>query len=204
MKKLAVALTIIGIGLGVESNAQTLLYQWAFTNVTDTASNSAASFAITPGTGNLTIQNVAGNVFGLIGFDGINPTVYFTNNFAGPGSGPGVDANAAFVANGQGYNGGNTAIAIATNLNLGTQYQYTMTFWVRMSTFDLGQFPRLVQFGATANYDAGGKGTVINGTGTSVNVAPAGYPCVQNGVGGPAGTSPVNYIMSVTNAFVYG
>jgi hypothetical protein len=204
MKKLAVALTIIGLGLGVESNAQTLLYQWAFTNVTDTASNSATSYAITPGTGNLTIQNVAGNVFGLIGYDAINPTVYFTNHFAGPGSGPGVDANAAFVANGQGYNGGNTAIAVATNLNLGTLYQYTMTFWVRMSSFDVGQYPRLVNFGATANYDAGGKGTVFNGTGTSVNTAPTGFPCVQNGVGGPTGSSAVNYIMAVTNAFVNG
>jgi hypothetical protein len=187
------------MGVGATVHSQTLAYRWAFTNASDTTSNSAASYAWVPGTGNLTIQNVSGNVFGVTGADGVNPMVYFTNSIAGLGV-----ASGAFVANGQGYNSGNTAIAMATNLCLGTLYQYTATFWVQLSASDAGQFPRLVNFAATANYDASGKGTEVNGTGTSVNTSPTGYPCVQNGVGGPAGTTAVNYIMSVTNAFVDG
>jgi hypothetical protein len=201
MKKiLALAISIIGFSTMV--HAQTLLYQWAFTNVSDTVSNSAASYAITPGTGNLILQNVSGNVFGNIGVDGVNPLLYFTNANNGPGSGPGVDANGELAANGQGYNGGNTGIGIATNLNLGTLYQFTVTFWVQLNFNDNAQFPRFVAFSAETNYDAGGKGVLVNGVGSSVNTAPAGYLCVQNGIGGSS--SSQNPIMSVTNAFPNG
>jgi len=193
------AILIIVIGFGVAANAQ-LLYQWAFTNSADTASNSAASYAITLGTGNLILKNVSGNIFGTVGADGVNPLAYFTNSVNGPQPGP--SGIASFVANGQGYNSGNTAVAIATNLNLGTLYQFTVTFWAQMGPSVNGQFPRFVQLSAETNYDSGGKGPTLNGIGTSINTAPTGYPCVQNGIGGSS--SSQNPIMSVTNALIYG
>jgi hypothetical protein len=203
MKKIiSIALAIVGLEMA--ASAQTLLYQWAFTNITDTTSNSAPSYAITPGTGNLIVQNVSASVYGQIGIDGINPMVYFTNNAAGPGSGPGVYALGSYVANGSGYNSGNTAVAIATNLNLGTLYQFTVTCWVRLSSFDVGSLSRMVEFGAANNYDAGGKGPTVNGIGSALNNQPTGYPCFQNGVGGPAGTGNQNDTMSVTNCLVNG
>jgi hypothetical protein len=183
MKKiLAIALVLAGFSAAV--NAQTLLYQWAFTNSTDTVSNSAASYAITPGTGNLIMTNVSGAVGGFTGLDGINPVVYFTNSSAGPGSGPGVDALGAFVANGQGYNGAPTATAIATNLNLGSQFQFTVTFWVQYGVIVSGQFPRPVQFYQAPGYDVGGKGLGNhNGVGASLNGWSGGYAAsVQNGI----------------------
>lgn len=170
MKKLTAICLAVWLGFGFTANAQTLLYQWAFTNAADTSTNSAATYAFTPGTGNLALSNVVGNVFGLTGNDGLNPLVYFTNAAAGPGSGPGVNATGALVANGQGYNGGNTAIAIATNLNLGSLSQITVTFWVRLGTTTPGQFPRFVQFYQTPAYDVGGKGSGNhNGLGASLN-----------------------------------
>jgi len=161
---------MILVGISLAANAQVLLYQWAFTNLTDTLTNSIASYSYTPGTGNLILANVSGNVYGSIGADGLNPLSYFTNSNTGPGSGPGVDATGAWVANGQGYSGGNTAIAIATNLDLGTQFQFTVTFWVKMGSTVAAQFPRFVQFYQTPAYDVGGKGSGNhNGVGTSVN-----------------------------------
>ena len=201
MKKL-LAVTLTVIGLVVDSNAQTLLYQWAFTNATDTVSNSAASYAITPGTGNLIIQNVAGNVFGTVGSDTVNPVLYFTNSTAGPGSGPGVDANGAFVANGQGYNGGSTAVALATNLNLGTLPQFTVTYWVQFGITTSGQFNRLVQFGAEQNYDAGAKGSVFNGVGSAINYPAGAGTGFQNGLGNSSAN--FNTTVSVTNTFPFG
>ncbi|MGD1090076.1 MAG: hypothetical protein ABR955_15335, partial [Verrucomicrobiota bacterium] len=200
MKKiLAIAISIIGFEIA--ANAQVLLYEWAFTNATDTPSNSAVTFATTPGTGNLIMQNVSGNIFGTIGNDAINPVEYLTNANFGPVYTNGVKLG-ALVANGDGYSGGNTAVAIATNLNLGTLYQFTVTFWALMGSSVNGQFPRFVEFGAENNYDAGGKGPTANGVGTSINTAPSGYPCFQNGLGNASLSQ--NDVMSVTNALVNG
>lgn len=171
-------------GIGLVANAQTLLYQWAFTNINDSTTNSSPSYSYTPGTGNLILANVTGNVYGSIGADGLNPLSYFTNSNAGPGSGPGVDAKGAFVANGQGYSGGNTAIAIATNLNLGSQFQFTVTFWVQIGSTVAAQFPRFVQFYQTPAYDVGGKGSGNhNGVGASINGwSGANASAEQNGI----------------------
>jgi hypothetical protein len=177
-----------------------MLYRWSFTNATDTFTNSAATYAIAPGTGNLVLQNVSGNIFGSTGADAVNPLLYFTNASIGPQPGP--SGVASLVANGQGYNGGNTAVATATNLNLGSMYQFTLTFWFQMGATTFGQFPRFVLLSAEQNYDSGGKGPTVNGVGASVNTAPTGFPCVQNGVGN-ASTSQ-NPIMSVTNVFPSG
>jgi len=93
MKKTTLLTLMIAAGLSLAAPAQTLLYQWAFTNLTDTVSNSAPSYAFTPGTGSLLLGNVTGNIFTAgVGADGVNPVLYFTNSNAGPGFGPGVDA----------------------------------------------------------------------------------------------------------------
>lgn len=196
MKKLTIIAAALWLGLSLTANAQ-LLYQWAFTNATDTFSNSTATYAITPGTGNLVVRNVSGNIFGTTGADAVNPPFYVTNAIVGPQPGP--SGIASVVANGQGYNGGNTAVATATNLNLGSLYQFTLTFWFQMGTTTVGQFPRFVLLSAEQNYDSGGKGPTVNGVGASVNTAPTGYPCVQNGIGNA--TTSQNPIMSVTNIF---
>ena len=187
MKKPTIAVVILAAGLSLTANAQ-LLYQWTFTNATDTVSNSAATYAITPGTGNLLLQNISGNIFTAgVGLDGINPVLYFTNSNNGPGSGPGVNATGALVANGQGYNGGNSAIALATNLNLGTKFQVTVTHWVRMASSVSGQFPRFVQFVRDSSYDIGNKGSGNhNDIGSSINLA-AGAIQMQNSVASGTG-----------------
>ena len=149
------------------SHAQTLLYEWAFTNSADTITNSAVTYAATPGTGNLLLQNVSGTVYGTagLGLDGINPLSYFTNSTYGP-----TNTIGAFVANGQGYNGGNTAIGICTNLNIGSQFQFTVTFWFQMGATAAGQFPRPVEFVQMPGYDTGGKGLGnVSDCGASVN-----------------------------------
>ena len=174
------------LGVAIAAHAQTLLYQWTFTNSAATYTNSPATYAVTPGTGNLLMANVAGNAIGTTGADALNPSAYFTNTGAGPGSGPGVNATGAFVANGQGYNGGNTAIALVTNLNLGALSQFTVTYWVKMGSTVPGQFPRLVQVYQTPAYDVGGKGSGNhNGFGTSVNGSVGGAGKIvqeQNGI----------------------
>ena len=186
MKKIfAIILALAGFSAAV--NAQTLLYQWAFTNASDTISNSAANYAVTPGTGNLLLTDVSGAVETVppaTSYDGINPIVYFTNSAAGPGSGPGVDALGAFVANGQGYSAAPTATAIATNLNIGNQFQFTVTFWVKYGTLVSGTFPRPVQFYQTTAFDVGGKGSGNhNGVGASLNGWSTGFAAsVQNGI----------------------
>ncbi len=45
--------------MSIPVQAQQLLYQWAFTNVTDTATNSTPTFATNAGTGALSIGTVA-------------------------------------------------------------------------------------------------------------------------------------------------
>jgi hypothetical protein len=202
MKKvIAVLFGWVVITLGAK--AQVLMYEWAFTNHTDTATNSAASYAYTRGTGNLTIQNVSGNVYGVTGADGINPLCYFTN----ANSGPGAEAMGAFVANGQDYDEGNSAVAMATNLNLGTVSQFTMTFWFRLDpSFTSGTLARLVDFGAAPTYDPGGNGAGnANGAGATI-CAPFDAE-IQNGVDASpnaARTMPVNPVLSVLTAFPSG
>jgi hypothetical protein len=195
MKKLLPAISFF-IAFSTTVQAQ-LLYQWAFTNSSDTISNSAATYARVPGTGNLTIQNVSGDVSGLTGTDGINPLVYFTNSIAGLGVGTG-----AFVANGQGYNSGNNAVAIATNLNLGDVARFTMTYWAQMDPSTAGTIARFVEIGAKTNYDVNGKGSDFNGVGTSLNQSPFGYASFQNGIAGS--TSGLSATMCVTNALPNG
>jgi hypothetical protein len=169
MKKLLAFASLLALS-GLMANSQTLLYQWAFTNSADTTTNSAATFAWTPGTGDLILTNVSGDVSGQVGLDAVNPLIYFTNSVAGPGSGPGVDATGALVVNGQGYNTGPTAIAMATNLNLGSLNQITVTFWVQLGSTVPGQFPRFVQFYQSPAFDVGGKGSGNhNGVGASIN-----------------------------------
>jgi len=48
------------LGFGIAANAQTLLYQWAFTNVSELLQSSTPSYAISPGTGNLILQTPLG------------------------------------------------------------------------------------------------------------------------------------------------
>jgi len=158
-----IAIAMMLAGMSMVSNAQTLLYQWAFTNVSDTTTSSIASYAYTPGTGNLSISNVDPNVsiFGAVGADAINPVIYFTNANTGPGSGPGVDAAGALVANGQAYGTGGvgSGVAMAQNLNLGNRYQITMTFWFKLNPGFSGSLSRFFNIGATNDYDNGGKGS---------------------------------------------
>jgi hypothetical protein len=189
MKKLTLVAAILSLGFITSIKAQTLLYQWAFTNATDTVSNSAPSYAFTPGTGALVLRNIAGNVFTAgVGTDGLNPVLYFTNSNNGPGSGPGVDALGALVANGQGYNGGNSAVAIATNLNLGNQFQVTMTCWFKMDASVASQFPRIAQFTRDSTFDIGNKGSGNHSDiGVSINNQAAGGISEQNSVASATG-----------------
>ena len=154
-----ILLILLTTGFAFAANAQ-LLYQWAFTNAADTAISSAPSVAAAPGTGQLGLQNASG--------DAINPgLIFFTNANYGPPGGPG----GALVLNGQGYNGGNSAVATNSSLDLGTLYQFTVTYWVQYGTDMSGHLSREVQFGASVNYDEGGKGPVGNhsGVGTALN-----------------------------------
>jgi hypothetical protein len=176
---------VLWLGFGLTAQAQ-LLYEWAFTNSTDTATSSVPTFVATPGTGNLGLRNVDGTTAISSGL------IYFTNANSGPPGGPG----GALVMNGQGYNGtGSDGIATNSTLNLGTLYQFTVTFWVQYGAADaIGtQLSRQVQFGASANYDEGGKGAGnINGVGSGVNGAniPAGsYGQFQDGIASSGGAN---------------
>jgi hypothetical protein len=172
MKKTTIVAAVLWLGLGLMANAQTLLYQWAFTNVSDTATSSIPAFAITPGTGILGMDALAGTPIAS-GF------IYFTNANSGPPGGPGGALN----INGQGYNGsGSYATVTNSSLNLGTLYQFTITFWVQYGVSvasggaSANQLPREVEFGASVNYDAGGKGAGNhNGVGTALNGASSGF-----------------------------
>src|SRR4051812_33469182 len=99
MKNLLAILTILGFG--ITAQAQTLLYEWNFTNnVTGTLTNMPPGYAVTPGTGNLVVSNILGSAAGTL--------AYFTN---GPGTGPGISgpggsAAGAYVCAGQSYGGG--------------------------------------------------------------------------------------------------
>jgi hypothetical protein len=201
--KRAIAVLLGSVVITLGAKAQTLLYEWAFTNQTDTATNSAATYAITPGTGNLIIQNVSGNVDGVTGADGINPLCYFTNANIGPG----VKAMGAFVANGQDYDGGNSAVAMATNLNLGNLEQFTMTFWFRLDpAFTSGTLARLVDFGALPAYDSGGTGAG-NTNGIGAALGPSFDAEMQSGMDAtpyPFHILPLNAVLSVLTAFPSG
>lgn len=185
MKKLTIAAAVLWLGFSLSTKAQTLLYQWNFTNSTDTATSSVPTFATVSGTGKLGLINVSG--------DAITPgLIYFTNANSGPPKGPG----GALVLNGQSYNGSPSAVATNSSLNLGTLYQFTVTFWHQYgSTVNSApsQFPRLVQFGASVTYDVGGKGGGnVNGVGTSVNGATTAglFSQFQNGVASATGSNP--------------
>ncbi len=210
MKKLILSLLTSAIAaVSLPTQAQQLLYQWAFTNATDTATNSSPTFATNAGTGVLGIGIVAGAT-------APGTLTYFTNAGVGPSlssTNPLVTnvAAGAYVCNGQSYNGSPSFVAIATNLNLGEQpggglYQYTVTFWLQLGPLaDSGDFPRFVQFGAETNYDVGGKGVGnLEGVGSSVNddIAGGGFNAVQDGTGSnPAGANPA---ISITNIFPGG
>lgn len=163
-------------GLVVTAQAQTLLYQWTFNGGTGTPD-------VTAGGGSLAIATVTGTGSNL----GYNSS-----------GGPGVSgANGALTVSGGGYNGGNTSVAIASNLSgLGTLSQISWGFWFNLASGSANQFPRLVSFGASSGYDAGGKGTTVNnGIGSSVNGwTSSTFPAttVQNGVDGASGNSGVN------------
>ncbi len=157
MKKLTTAGALLWLATGLTANAQ-LLYQWDFTNATDTAISSAPTVAAVPGTGQMGLLNVSG--------DAITPgLIFFANANYGPPGGPG----GALVLNGQGYNGGNSAVATNSSLVLGTLYQFTVTYWVQYAGSE--SLAREVQIGASVNYDEGGKGPVGNhsGIGTALN-----------------------------------
>ena len=76
---------LLGIGIAgwaLGANAQTLLYEWNFTNNASTTVT-APSYAWQPGTGGMRIQDAEGS-----GSSGVN--CYFTNGpTVGPGSGAG-------------------------------------------------------------------------------------------------------------------
>jgi hypothetical protein len=147
--------------------AQTLLYQWTFNNGNGTPD-------VTAGGGNLSINTLTGTGSNL-GFSS--------------SAGPGIDgANGALTVSGGGYNGGNTSLAIASDLSgLGTMSQISIGFWFDVGASVSGQFPRFVQVGAASTYDGGGKPATANeynGIGTSINGWSSGIATtLQNGVG---------------------
>ena len=173
-----ILLILLTTSFGVAANAQ-LLYQWAFTNAADTAISSAPSVAAAPGTGQLGLLNASG--------DAITPgLIFFTNANYGPPGGPG----GALVLNGQGYNGGNSAVATNSSLDLGTLYQFTITYWVQYGTDMGGHLSREIEIGASVNYDEGGKGSVGNhsGVGTALNGSGSGAAAqFQDGIANAAG-----------------
>jgi len=196
MKKI-IALAIVIVGFGMAAHAQTLLYQWAFTNASDTATSSIPSFAITPGTGIMGLRNVNG--------DAITPgNIFFTNANFGPPGGPG----GALVLQGQNYSSLN-AIATNSSLNLGTLYQFTITFWVQFGVSNgqnNNQLPREVEFGSLVTYDAGGKGSGnVDGVGTALNGA-TGNPSTgydtsfEDGIAANSG-SALNQTIGITGIF---
>lgn len=192
MKKITLLVAVLSLVVGLSAKAQTLLYQWNFTNSTDTATSSVPTFANGVGTGKLGLINVSG--------DAITPRlIYFTNVNSGPPGGPG----GALIMNGQNYNGSPSAVATNSSLTLGTLYQFTMTFWVQYGT-SVGssvQLARQVQFGAAVNYDIGGKGGGnVNGVGTALNGGNAGfYTQFQDGIASASGSNPQVTINTDTN-----
>jgi hypothetical protein len=177
MKKI-LAVMMLWLGFTIAANAQTLLYQWNFSNPTDTTTNSSPTYAITPGTGELGIDTLgtpdpvaAGEIF-------------YAHTGYGPPGGPG----GALVFNGQSENGvpAGVGYACGTNstLNLGSLYQFTMTFWVQYGTTvdSSSQLARGVEFGQVLGYDSGGKGTGnVNGVGTAIDINGSDYE-VQDGI----------------------
>ena len=201
MKKTLVLAGLVAVSSLTTQAQQALLYQWAFTNATDTITNSAPSYAYTPGTGSLQLANVNGNIFTAgAGSDGINPVFYFTNSNAGPGFGPGVDAMGALVANGQGYNGGNSGVAVVTNLNLGSLNQISVTFWFQMGSSVASQFPRIVQFSQTPAYDIGNKGSgAHNDIGASINYASGAVEMQNTVANGSSAQGTANAVTGLSN-----
>jgi hypothetical protein len=171
MKK-ALAVMMLWLGLTIGAKAQTLLYQWQFTNATDTASNSTPTYAVTPGTGMLGLDTLADPDPVAAG------QIFYANTGYGPPGGPG----GALVFNGQSENGVPAGVgdACGTNstLNLGSLYQFTMTFWVQYGTTvdSSSQLARGVEFGQILGYDSGGKGSGnFNGVGTAIDINGSDY-----------------------------
>jgi hypothetical protein len=176
LTKLAVAASA-AVLLGISTQAQTLLYQWTFNGGTGTPD-------VTAGGGNLSINIISG-LGSNLGY----------NNVGGPGI---AGANGALTVSGGGYNSGNSSVAIASDLTgLGTLSQLSIGFWFNIDASipagsgTLLQLPRFVEFGASATYDAGGKGSGnFNGIGTSMNYENTSNFGLQNGVAGATGTDP--------------
>lgn len=173
LTKLAAAASV-AVLLGISTQAQTLLYQWTFNNGNGTPD-------VTAGGGTLSINTLSGTGSNL----GYNSS-----------GGPGVDgANGALTVSSGGYNGGNTSVAIASDLTgLGTLSQVSVGFWFNIGSSVISgglQLPRFVEFGASSTYDAGGKGSGnFNGIGTSLNNANTVNFGLQNGVAGATGSDP--------------
>ena len=168
------ALCAAGVaGLVGTAPAQTLLYQWSFNSGTGTPDVSA-------GGGNLSINPLTGTGSNL----GYSST-----------GGPGIaGANGALTVSGGGYNGGNTSVAVASDLSgLGTLSQLSLGFWfnVGAGVVSASQLPRFVEIGASSTYDAGGKGSGnLNGIGTAVNYGNALTAFgLENGVNSTVGAS---------------
>lgn len=169
MKKLLALVTVVA-GFGLAASAQTLLYEWNFTDTsTTTLTSSVPSYAVTPGTGNLFMKDGQGTT-------SIGLNAYFTNGpGVGPGTGPGGSAQGVLKLTGQGYNGsGVAATTLATNLNMGSQLKFTVAFWFHFGTTvgtangGGGSFPRMVMLAAGTGYDSGSASTGV-GVGASVN-----------------------------------
>ena len=169
MKKI-IALAITIVGFEMAACAQTLLYEWNFTNTaTTTLTSSVPTYAYVTNTGQLIMKNGQGTT-------GMGVNAYFTNGpGAGPGSGPGGSAEGALVLAGQGYNGGTpTVITLATNVNIGKRIQFTVTFWFHFGSLvgtansGGGSYPRILMMAAGTGYDSGSANTGV-GVGASVN-----------------------------------
>jgi alpha-L-arabinofuranosidase len=180
---LSVAAFFTVLSLAGVASAQTLLYQWNFDNGTTTTTTPG----ITAGGGNLALSDASGS--GAAG-----NTVVF-NPTGGPGAGGFGTAVGALVANGQGYNGGNTAVGLGTLTGLGNLSAFTVSFWFKMGMSASNTLPRFVSVGTNITYDAGGKGTgnTAPGFGTFVNAwTGAGvFPAtqLQHGVAGSLGVT---------------
>ena len=193
MKK-SLALALLGSILACTANAQTLLYEWNFTNnVSGTLTNMPPAYTDPglTGTGNLIVTNISGTAAGTL--------AYFTN---GVGTGPAVtgvanpshpefgssSAAGAYLCTGQSYGGGgNAAVALCkSNVNLGTLYKFTITTWFQMGPSMSGRFPRFFMFSQNANYDEGS----FNGVAGSVNGWNSGIATrVQNDLGAASGAA---------------
>ena len=168
-------------GVAGTAPAQTLLYQWSFNSGTGAPDVSA-------GGGDLSINPLTGTGSNL-GY----------SSAGGPGL---AGANGALTVGGGGYNGGNTSVAVASDLSgLGTLSQISLGFWFNIGSgvVTSAQLPRLVEIGASSTYDAGGKGSGnLNGIGTAVNYSSSANSTfgLQNGVNstvGPSSGSGDNY-----------